>query len=390
MKTINVGLLWHSLHSDNLGVGALTLSQVKIINEVAAAAGFNVRYWVWGTKGGKNYADSLGESLEKMTYISLRELVAGKSTIYSEMKQCDVIFDIGEGDSFSDIYGVKRLFLHILTKSMALLAGKPLILSPQTIGPYKWFFSRIVAKIVMRKAAGVFARDDISMKYLQKLGIVKNAHEAIDVAFELPYTPNNIASDKIKVGVNVSGLLFNGGYNQKNMFRLNLDYKAFVLDLLQRLSQRPDVSIYLVPHVPCHEYPIDDDYRVCVELHQQFPNTILAPEFKSPSEAKSYISAMDFFTGARMHACIAAFSSGVPVIPVSYSRKFNGLFSSLQYSYFSDCLVHNQNKAIEMILQGIADRNTLKSAVENGRGRAQEKLSNYKVFLSEVLKSLNK
>ncbi len=390
MKTINVGLLWHSLHSDNLGVGALTLSQVKIINEVAAAAGFNVKYWVWGTKGGKDYADSLGDSLEKMTYISLRELVAGKSTIYSEMKQCDVIFDIGEGDSFSDIYGVKRLFLHILTKSMALLAGKPLVLSPQTIGPYKWFFSRIVAKMVMRRAAGVFARDDISMKYLQKLGIVKNAHEAIDVAFELPYTPNNIDSDKIKVGVNVSGLLFNGGYNKKNMFRLNLDYKEFVLDLLQRLSQRPDISLYLVPHVPCQEYPVDDDYRVCVELHQQFPNTILAPEFKSPSEAKSYISAMDFFTGARMHACIAAFSSGVPVIPVSYSRKFNGLFSSLQYSYFADCLVHNQNEVIEMILQGIADRNTLKAAVENGNGRAQEKLSNYKVFLNKVLQSLKK
>ena len=44
-------------------------------------------------------------------------------------------------------------------------------------------------------------------------------------------------------------------------------------------------------------------------------------------EAKSHISGMDFFIGSRMHACIAAYSSGVPVFPLGYSRKFTGLFA---------------------------------------------------------------
>lgn len=34
-KQITVGLLWHSLSSDNLGVGALTESQIAICNAAA-------------------------------------------------------------------------------------------------------------------------------------------------------------------------------------------------------------------------------------------------------------------------------------------------------------------------------------------------------------------
>ena len=46
---------------------------------------------------------------------------------------------------------------------------------------------------------------------------------------------------------------------------------------------------------------------------------------------------MDFFMGARMHSTIAAFSSEVPVFPMAYSRKFNGLFvDTLQYPYMAD------------------------------------------------------
>ena len=61
-------------------------------------------------------------------------------------------------------------------------------------------------------------------------------------------------------------------------------------------------------------------------LRARYPRAIVAPAFRTPVEAKSYIAGMDFFAGARMHACIAAVSSGVPVYPLAYSRKFNGLF----------------------------------------------------------------
>ena len=69
----------------------------------------------------------------------------------------------------------------------------------------------------------------------------------------------------------------------------------------------------------------------------------MAPAFENPIQAKSYISNMDCFIGSRMHSTIASISSGVPTLPVSYSRKFEGLFETLEYPY----IIHWNNSRLE-------------------------------------------
>jgi polysaccharide pyruvyl transferase WcaK-like protein len=83
-----------------------------------------------------------------------------------------------------------------------------------------------------------------------------------------------------------------------------------------------------------------EDYYVCKQLARAFPRCMVAPFFYSPIEAKSYISGLDLLIGSRMHACIAAYSSGVPVFPLAYSRKFSGLFADrLGYRHGVDLTV---------------------------------------------------
>ena len=141
----------------------------------------------------------------------------------------------------------------------------------------------------------------------------------------------------VRVGLNVSGLLMNGGYTGKNMFGLTTDYPALIREILRRFTAMEGVETHLVGHVISESQPVEDDFRASEALAEEFPGAVLAPRFASPSEAKSYIAGMDFFMGARMHACIAAFSSGVPVIPMAYSRKFAGLFGTLGYERTVDC-----------------------------------------------------
>lgn len=51
-----------------------------------------------------------------------------------------------------------------------------------------------------------------------------------------------------------------------------------------------------------------------------------------------------------MHSTIAAFSSGVPVFPMAYSRKFNGLFeNTLDYKYFGDMVNQSSDDILENI-----------------------------------------
>lgn len=384
-NSITVGLLWHSLGSGNLGVGALTESNISIIRRVAEASGIRVRFLVLGSSAGSvvALADELraaGHELEchrvRMFRKSFRDLV----------RRCDVVVDIGEGDSFADIYGFKRFFYYWLSKNIVCSLKKPLVLAPQTIGPFDQTTSRVLARQVMARCARVFARDNLSSEYLAQLGVSGNIDEAIDVAFCLPFVrPERTPGGKSKVGINVSGLLFNGGYTGANQFGLAVDYPTTVREIIRYFAENEDVELHLIGHVIEPNMPVEDDVGACRRLAEEFPGAIIAPAFSRPSEAKSYISGMDFFAGARMHACIAAFSAGVPVVPMAYSRKFNGLFNSLGYAYISDMKASGDSSVFDDVRIGFENRDVLLAAVFRGNDVAVKKIESY---VSQVEKLL--
>lgn len=65
-----------------------------------------------------------------------------------------------------------------------------------------------------------------------------------------------------------------------------------------------------------------------------------------------------------MHATIGAFSSGVPVVPMAYSRKFNGLFiDTLQYDAMVDMKTMNNNLILSEITKNFANRSNLKEMI---------------------------
>ena len=53
------------------------------------------------------------------------------------LDQCDAILDVSGGDSFSDIYGSHRFWSIIRPKLIAKRRGIPLVLLPQTYGPFR-------------------------------------------------------------------------------------------------------------------------------------------------------------------------------------------------------------------------------------------------------------
>ena len=205
----------------------------------------------------------------------------------------------------------------------------------------------------------------------------------------LPYDPPAPrGGGSIRVGLNVSGLLMNGGYTGKNMFELTIDYPALIREILRRFAAMEGVETHLVGHVISESQPIEDDFRAGEALAEEFPGVILAPRFASPSEAKSYIAGMDFFMGARMHACIAAFSSGVPVIPMAYSRKFAGLFGTLGYDRTVDCTAETNEAILEKIFRGFDDRAGLKAEMDAALIRAEARLAPYEAVLRAALGEL--
>lgn len=384
---LTVGLLWHSLSSSNLGVGALTLSQMAIVERAAARINKKVQFRVFGTISDENYGEL--PNIVSVCGVERNFIAPWKSPFLSQIRQCEVVLDIGEGDSFTDIYGGERFGYLTGTKFATWILRRPLILSPQTIGPFNGVATRAVANFIMRRSQRVIARDHLSMEYLHA-NRINNSDEAIDVAFALPYRRETIKrADKIRVGINVSGLLYHGGYTRNNQFGLSLDYAELTHKMLDWFCARQDCEIYLVSHVVPTNFEVENDLLVSQALKARYPNVNVVDKFISPIDAKTFISTMDFFVGARMHACIAAFSSGVPVVPLAYSRKFNGLFESLNYPYFGDCKKDSQEKVLSLVQDAFTQRNELKLRVDIGNQLAQTKLGKYEDYIVEVLQAIN-
>lgn len=387
-RQLNVGLLWHSLSSDNLGVGALTESQMAIVRAAAARAGVAVRFTVFGTSGsrlGLNQADgvTIGDRF------SIKRVLAGRTRFVAQLRSCDLVLDIGEGDSFTDIYGLERFGNQIATKALVAWLGKSLVLSPQTIGPFERGWTAGLARRVMRRATRVYARDVLSSAYLRQLAVEGNTEEAIDVAFRLPYQRRDFgANGKVRVGLNISGLLYAGGYDGGNQFGLSVNYRAMTDRLLDYFTAQPDVELHLVGHVITELVGNEDDYSAAQALAARYPGVVVAEKFDTPSAAKGYIAGLDYFAGARMHACIAAFSSGVAVTPIAYSRKFKGLFSTLGYDQVADCKALTTDQAVALVCDGYQRRAALAQQIVGGNAAAQGKLQHYEDFLVALLESV--
>lgn len=188
------------------------------------------------------------------------------------------------------------------------------------------------------------------------------------MAFFLPYTKQQFDKNYIHVGLNISALLWHGGYTQDNQFGLKDDYKTCVRSIIDYFFNQPNVKLHLIPHVVGSERGVENDYAVSFDLQKEYnnPNLILSPLFLSPVDAKDYISGMDFFMGARMHSTIAAFSSGVPIVPMAYSRKFNGLFiDTLDYNHLVDLKTDDNGAILDKIKDAFDDRDNISSLISN-------------------------
>ena len=363
----------HSTRSDNLGVGALTVSEIEILRDIARDLDHPIHVTVMDWKQKRDpYVTG-----DDVTVCDLDgKVMISPFGFFAQARRSDIVIDIGGGDSFADIYGGRRLRRMFVLKYLTHLAGTPLVMAPQTIGPFTKFTSRFFARLSMRLCRIVAARDALSVQAAQDMGFNREVLLSSDVALRLHSQPPAKNDGPQQIGLNVSGLLMGGGYTGKNEFGLQLDYPRLIRELIAHF-QSQGCKVHLIPHVivPEGRLAIEDDYHACEALAQEFAGTVLAPAFENPSAAKSYIAAMDFFTGARMHACIAAFSTGVPVVPLAYSRKFEGLFGALGYDHTVDCTSEITESVKAKILAGYENRDVLAEdatrSLEIGRTRLQ-------------------
>lgn len=297
-----------------------------------------------GAKHGRRYYQN--ENFANIRFSC--KLGGGINPIAKRVLNSIAMIDISGGDSFTDLYGSWRFKAITYPKLIAIENKIPLILLPQTYGPYLSANSRNQAAEIVKASTMAWARDAESFDELK--GLLGFAFDekrhllGVDVAFLLPSKiPRASPSDTLKkwlcertvatVGINVSGLIYNQPDKAYSQYGLKADYQKIIYQFVRKLLTETDVNIVLIPHVLADEQFYESDTAACKHLHNLFPSADrrrleILPDAYDQCEIKWVISQMDWFCGTRMHSTIASLSTGVPTAAIAYSIKTRRVFKT--------------------------------------------------------------
>ena len=321
----------------------------------------------------------------------IRGAIRSHSPWIDTVAAADLVGDVRGGDSFSDIYGLKRFLLASLPVISVLLIKRSIVHLPQTYGPFRTRTARLLARFLLRHSSIAIARDLESRRIGQGLaGPHVGVKLSPDVAFALyAEAPEKLLTDPPldaalpagTIGVNVNGLMFNGGYHGGNMFGLKLDYRAFMPALLTALLDASPAEILLVPHTFAAPGDPESDNEACRQVRALLPAPlqarvrIVTGDYDA-HQLKGVIRQCDFFIGSRMHSCIAALSQGVPCVGVAYSMKFAGVFESVgMKDWVLDGRAMDCGEMVEAIRLLYARRDAVRGGLAENSAQARRRLA---------------
>jgi colanic acid/amylovoran biosynthesis protein len=307
-------ILWAEPASTNLGVRALADGTSQLLHQ--AFSGCEVEYQ---GNGPGDAPVRIGSSRAQA-----RRLMAWQNDLVDYVRTFDLVVDTRAGDSFADLYGLSRLWTMSLMTATAVRARVPIVLGPQTIGPFATARGRVLAQATLRSSTLVMARDGVSAQAAARLGRPVDVLTT-DVVFALPRPRTDLTRDVV---VNPSGLLWN-----PNPHVDHERYRTIVRDLCRALQSRGrQVSVFA--HV-LDSPLLDNDVPVLEQLAGEVGGLeVLVPT--DLASAREMLATAQVVVGSRMHACLNALSVGRPAVPLAYSRKFEPLLEGLGWRFTVD------------------------------------------------------
>lgn len=344
---MKVLVAWADNSSTNLGVRALAQGARALVRSVWPNAEIDCQSFGNGASP---------VAINNRSFLA--ERVPGTDVITNWLKSYDLMVDMRWGDSFTDIYGIRRL---VSMNEMARLANKanvPVVYGPQTLGPFDTSIGRYYGRQALSRASAVVSRDSKSSLYANRLGRPVNA-TSTDVVFGID---KPVRDKTIDVALNISGLLWNP--NPHVNFE---NYRSDMTALADRLvASGREVTLFA--HV-LDSSNHDNDVPALAEFVEQSSGTVMKFIPNGLDEVRAFVASANLVIGARMHACLNALSVGTPAIPLAYSRKFAPLLSDLGWNHTIDL---NSGDNIPTRVYALADGTRLESDLDRMETRAQE------------------
>lgn len=260
-----------------------------------------------------------------MLKLGLRPLY--RPELFRSMKNADVLISTSD-ESFKEsasllppnLYWRITWWSLLFERTFEILIGKyfqrHIILFPNSVGPFKTFLGRKMARIALDHCDSLLIRDSISLEIVKSLGIRSPYVLTNDTALLFEHRkPLFEPLWKPSVGV-CPGVYSNALPKQKI-----LEYVKEQALALDAVVDKHGLDIVFLPHyISGFEY---DDLEISKLIYDKMENQSRAQIIIShdANEFKAYLGRMKAVVTSKMHPAIFAATSYVPFVSLAYDHK---------------------------------------------------------------------
>jgi colanic acid/amylovoran biosynthesis protein len=231
-------------------------------------------------------------------------------------------------------FGVSFM-ISVFSIAYAHWVNKPIYTLPQSIGPLRHGWERMLVRRVYSRARLVVARERVSFELAQALRLPPDRCFCLpDIAFGLmPDSPSTAKQYLLDHGVAIGmrpllGVTVINWAAQNRTFARQAQYEVAVADALRGFIDRHAGQVVFFAQVTGPTSAEDDRVvarRVRDRLGDRPGAVVVIEEICTAQQLKALYGFMDFFMGTRMHSNIFALSQGVPVLAIEYFHKTSGI-----------------------------------------------------------------
>jgi len=265
-----------------------------------------------------------------------------RSEVLTHMKNCDLVISCSD-ENFkeaasllpSNFYWIMTwwtmLFQRTFEITVAKFIGKPVIVFPNSIGPFKTWIGRFLSRLALNHCEYVLVREPVSYEIVNSLGIGSRKILTADTALLFKATKGATSESFSHPVIGVCPGIYRYSLSDEQVRNYILDH-AKALDVA---IERYGFNVVLSPHYVSHlEY---DDSEICKLILNEMKNKNRAKIFvaNGVEEFKSFLDHMDMIITSKMHPGVMGVSGYVPTLFIAYDHKQTGLFKHLGMEDFA-------------------------------------------------------
>jgi len=295
-----------------------------------------------------------------------------RSQVLEKVKKCDIVVSCSdenfkEGASFLpfNAYWIITWWTMLISRTLDVLIakyfGKPVVLFPNSLGPFRTAIGRFLARLALNRYGLILVRERISYHIAKSLHVSPTKI----LTYDTPLLFESNINQKLKYGssprVGVSPGIYSHVFSEDEIQRHVVSY-AEALD--EGVEKFGFFFVFLPQYVTGFQY---DDLQVSKMIVGKMKNknhTVIV-DVENVDEFKSFIDKMDMVISSKMHPSVFGLSGCVPTVCIAYDHKQTGLFEYLNLGkcviplyelsgeklFSKICYVWNNRKRIKTILE---------------------------------------